>query len=75
MFNRSVSRSRKSNKVQKGSAKFWVCDDGSTVIANKGHLKDKTIKGIQRYIANNYLEIYEDWIYKGGTPGFYNRKV
>lgn len=61
------------NKTRAGSIKLWVREDGSTKLANdnKGRLSDKTIRGIQGFIANNYMTLYNDWLASGGTPGFY----
>jgi len=47
--------------TEKGSAKFFVRADGSTVVARKGRLKHKQISGIQAYIKLNYLRMYAQW--------------
>ena len=59
------------DKKRAGSAKFWIREDGSSVIAKKGKLSDKTLRGIQGFISNNYQLLYKDWIESGGEPGFY----
>lgn len=54
-----------------GSAKFFVKEDGSTVLQNKGILNDLEVRRIQKFIKENYKEMYsmwaiysENWFYK-----------
>ena len=35
--------------------------DGSTEVAERGHLKDKEIREIQRFIKNNHEEMLVTW--------------
>jgi len=56
--------------TERGSAKFFVQADGSTVVARKGRLKPKQISGIQAYIKLNYLRMYAQWRTLSGN-GFY----
>lgn len=55
---------------EKGSAKFFVKADGTTVVARKGKLKPKQIAGIRDYISLNYLRMYAEWR-KLSANGFY----
>lgn len=55
---------------EKGSAKFFVKSDGSTVVAHKGTLKSGQITGIRKYIRLNYLRMYVQWR-MASVNGFY----
>lgn len=55
---------------ERGSAKFFVKSDGSSVLARKGSLKPKQISGIQEYIKLNYLRMYVQWR-TASVNGFY----
>lgn len=44
-----------------GSAKFFVKENGDTVVQNKGILNDREIARIQDFIKDNYLEMYLKW--------------
>ncbi len=59
--------------TEAGSAKFFVCDNGDTEIQNRGILNDRELKKIQKYIKNNYMEMYEKWVLYSSN-GFYNEK-
>ena len=41
-----------------GSAKFFVKDNGDTLLQNRGILNDREIRKIQEFIKQNYQEIY-----------------
>lgn len=56
--------------TETSSAKFFIRNDGSSVIQRKGALKNKEIRFIQRYIKEHYLEMYDLWKENGGE-GFY----
>ena len=43
--------------TERDSAKFWVMENGDTVVANPGSLTSKQIKGIQRYIKKNLVSM------------------
>lgn len=47
--------------TEAGSAKFFVKDNGDSVIQNKGTLNDREIRKIQMFIKNNYQEMYLKW--------------
>lgn len=62
-----------SNKELKesGSAKFWVYEDGSTKLAhNNHHLKSHEITEIQKFIKENYKDMFNTWS-KRSSKGFY----
>lgn len=44
-----------------GSAKFFVKNDGDSVLTNRGKLSDREIKEIQKFIKNNYKDMYQTW--------------
>lgn len=44
-----------------GSAKFFVKENGDSVLQNKGTLNDRDIRKIQIFIKNNYQEMYLKW--------------
>ena len=46
---------------ERGAAKFFVRSDGSTEVTDKGNLKEKDIREIQRFIKDNYKEMYATW--------------
>ena len=54
------------------SAKFFVRGDGSTVLQRRGDLTDKQITIIQRFIKENYLDMYQTWKSFGGQD-FYEK--
>ncbi len=54
-----------SKLTEPGSAKFFVKNDGSTVVKNRGILKDHEIVKI------HYLEMYEIWA-ENSEMGFFN---
>ena len=57
--------------TEANSAKFFVRSDGSTVLQNKGDLTDKEVIIIQKFIQENYLDMYKTWKNFGGRE-FYN---
>ena len=53
-----------------GSAKFYVRNDGSTLVTERGRLNDRDILEIQKFIKNNYEEMFITW--RAMSPnGFY----
>ena len=44
-----------------GSAKFFVKDNGDTLVQNRGILNDREIRKIQEFIKQNYQEMYRKW--------------
>ena len=54
------------------SAKFFVKEDGTTILKRKGRLKDREVAEIQKFIKKHYLEMYDTW--KGESDnGFYEK--
>lgn len=52
------------------SAKFFVKEDGTTVLKRKGRLKDREVAEIQKFIKKHYLEMYDTWKEESDN-GFY----
>jgi hypothetical protein len=46
---------------EKGSAKFFVKENGDTVVQKRGALTDKEISKIRSFIKLNYKEMYLKW--------------
>ena len=58
--------------TETGSAKFFVKENGDSVLQNRGILNDREIRKIQAFIKNNYQEMY----LKGSAyskEGFYEK--
>ena len=47
--------------TESGSAKFFVKNNGDTVLQNRGILNDREIAKIQSFIKENYKEMYMKW--------------
>lgn len=47
--------------TESGSAKFFVKDNGDTIIQNKGILNGREILKIQAFIKDNYKDMYLKW--------------
>ena len=47
--------------TESGSAKFFVKENGDTSVQHKGRLTDREIRVIQRFIKENYVEMYQKW--------------
>ena len=47
--------------TEEGSAKFFVKEDGSTILQKRGILNDREISKIQEYIKRHYKEMYIKW--------------
>lgn len=60
--------------TEAGSAKFFVKDDGDTVIQNRGILKDRELRKIQDFIKQNYQEMYLKWS-AYSQNGYYEKKI
>lgn len=58
--------------TEAGSAKFFVRDNGETVLQNRGILNDREIRIIQGFIKQNYREMYLKWT-EYSTEGFYEK--
>ena len=59
-----------SKLTESASAKFFVREDGSTVVKDRGMLKDIEIRRIQTFIGENYVDMYKTWSALS-TEGYY----
>ncbi|WP_317415393.1 DUF4160 domain-containing protein [Thermophilibacter provencensis] len=50
-----------SRLTEGGSAKFFVRSNGDSVLQNRGSLTDRELRIIQRFIKENYREMYLTW--------------
>lgn len=55
---------------ESGSGKFFVKNNGDTVLQNRGKLNDREIGKIQCFIKQNYKEMYMKWA-RYSRQGFY----
>ena len=58
--------------TESGSAKFFVKENGDTVLQKRGILTDREIVKIQDFIKDNYKEMYIRWS-EYSPNGFYER--
>ena len=58
---------------ESGSAKFFVKEDGSTVLTKRGRLNDRQIVAIQKFIKKHYMEMYKTWS-EESEYGFYGSR-
>ena len=47
--------------TEASSAKFFVKEDGDTVLQNQGRLNDREILKIKKFIKKNYREMFLKW--------------
>jgi hypothetical protein len=59
--------------TESGSAKFFVKNNGDTVVQNKGTLSEREIRLIREFIKDNYKDMYIKWTEKSET-GFWGEK-
>lgn len=59
--------------TEAGSAKFFVKDNGDTTIEKRGSLTERELRLIQKFIKENYKEMYMKWAEISDT-GFYGDK-
>lgn len=59
--------------TEAGSAKFFVKDNGDTVLQNRGILNDREIRKIQEFIKQNYQEMYLKWS-EYSHEGYYGKR-
>lgn len=50
-----------SKLTEAGSAKFFVKENGESILQNRGVLTDREITVIQKFIKENYREMYLKW--------------
>lgn len=55
-----------------GSAKFFVKENGDSILQNRGVLNDREVRRIQQFIKNNYQEMYLKWA-EYSKNGFYEK--
>ena len=58
--------------TETGSAKFFVKENGDTVLQNRGRLSAREMNKIQRFIKKNYQEMFLKWSAYSGE-GFYEK--
>ncbi|WP_282190730.1 DUF4160 domain-containing protein [Adlercreutzia caecimuris] len=56
--------------TEQGSAKFFVREDGSSVLQSPGILNERELRQIQSFISENYREMYLTWS-QFSDEGFY----
>ena len=61
-----------SRLTEGSSAKFFVKDNGDTVMQNRGVLTDKEVRKIKAFIKQNYQEMYLKWA-AYSSEGFYGK--
>ena len=61
------------NLTEESSTKFFVKEDGDSVVQNKGMLKEKELNRIKAFIKKNYMAMYEKWA-AISDKGFYRGK-
>lgn len=59
--------------TEAGSAKFFVKENGDTTVEKRGNLTEKELRLIQKFIKENYKEMYMKWAEISDT-GFYGDK-
>ena len=59
--------------TEAGSAKFFVKENGYTILQNNGILNNREILKIQDFIKDNYKDMYLKWA-KYSENGFYGEK-
>ena len=55
------------------AAKFFVRNNGDTVLQKQGILNDREINEISAFIKENYIDMYKKWK-KKSTEGFYGEE-
>lgn len=56
--------------TESGSAKFFVKEDGESVVQSQGSLTDREALVIKKFIKKNYREMYLKWR-EYSSEGFY----
>lgn len=56
--------------TESGSAKFFVKEDGDSVVQSQGSLTDREALVIKKFIKKNYREMYLKWR-EYSSEGFY----
>ncbi len=50
-----------SKLTETGSGKFFVKENGDSVVRNTGKINDRDIRKIQQFIKDHYREMFEKW--------------
>lgn len=58
--------------TEDSSAKFFVKENGDTVLQNRGRLNDREILKIKKFIKKNYREMFLKWS-EYSKEGFYHK--
>jgi len=56
--------------TEAGSAKFFVKENGDSIVQKRGTLNDREIRLIQKFISERYREMYQKWS-QYSREGFY----
>lgn len=56
--------------TESGSAKFFVKENGDTVLQERGILTEQELRKIQAFIKERYKEMYQKWS-EYSSNGFY----
>jgi hypothetical protein len=59
--------------TESGAAKFFVKENGDTVLQERGILTEQEIRKIQEFIKERYREMYQKWS-EYSDKGFYGEK-
>ena len=59
--------------TEAGSAKFFVKENGDTVLQNSGMLNERELLKIRQFIKENYKEMYLCWS-KYSSNSFYEKE-
>lgn len=59
--------------TESGSAKFFVKENGDSIVQERGSLTDQEIRKIQEFIKERYKEMYQKWLEYSNT-GFFAGK-
>jgi hypothetical protein len=70
-FNDKIGLREENNIVR--VAKFFVKENGDTVLQERGILTEQEIRKIQEFIKERYKEMYQKWSAYADT-GFYGEK-
>ena len=60
--------------TEKGSAKFFVKENGDSILQNRGILNDREIAKMQSFIKDNYKDMYIKWSEYSKNGFFENEK-
>ena len=59
------------NKIEAGSAKIWVGNNGDTKVVHTGNIPDRIITEARKWIKNNHALMYKKWVKYGAKTGYY----